>query len=135
MLFPFDVLALTNRMTVSGDAPASVIVVVLYRWLLFRLMFSSGAVKLLSGDPTWRDLTALEYHYWTQPLPSPLSWLVHQAHPGIHKLSCAIMFASWFGGVGPGLLATALSIFAFAYYFLPPMYSVTVAFKDLPTGR
>ena len=52
--------------------------------------------------------------------------------PFVSLFLCAIMFASWFGGVGPGLLATALSIFAFAYYFLPPMYSVAVAFKDLP---
>ncbi|MGZ3360474.1 MAG: PAS domain-containing protein [Xanthobacteraceae bacterium] len=52
--------------------------------------------------------------------------------PFVSLFLCAIMFASWFGGVGPGLLATALSIFAFNYYFLPPMYSVAVAFKDLP---
>ncbi len=41
----------------------------LLRWLLFRLVFTSGLVKLLSGDATWRQLTALSYHYWTQPLP------------------------------------------------------------------
>ncbi|MGZ5202992.1 MAG: PAS domain-containing protein, partial [Telluria sp.] len=52
--------------------------------------------------------------------------------PFVSLFLCAIMFASWFGGVGPGLFATALSIFAFNYYFLPPMYSVAVAFKDLP---
>ncbi len=48
------------------------------RWiaklLLFRLMFFSGAVKLLSRDPTWRNLTALTFHYHTQPLPTPLAW-------------------------------------------------------------
>src|SRR2546422_2821394 len=38
-------------------------------WLLFRLMFLSGITKLASGDPTWGDLTALDYHFWTQPLP------------------------------------------------------------------
>src|SRR5262249_35420245 len=43
----------------------------LFRWLLFRLMFFSGVVKLASGDPTWRGLTALQYHYETQPLPTP----------------------------------------------------------------
>ena len=46
----------------------------LYRWLLFRYLFLAGAVKLLSGDPTWHALTALEYHFWTQPLPTPLAW-------------------------------------------------------------
>lgn len=49
----------------------------LYRWLLFRLMFESGAVKLLSGDPSWRNLTALRFHYETQPLPTPLAWYMH----------------------------------------------------------
>ena len=47
------------------------------RILLFRLMFSSGAVKLLSGDVTWRGLTAMQFHYETQPLPNPLSWYAH----------------------------------------------------------
>ena len=42
----------------------------LLRWLLFRLVFTSGLVKLLSGDETWSQLTALSYHYWTQPLPA-----------------------------------------------------------------
>ncbi len=46
----------------------------LFRWLVFRLMFMSGAAKLLSGDHAWRDLTALAYHYETQPLPTPVAW-------------------------------------------------------------
>ena len=49
----------------------------LLRWLLFRLVFESGAVKLLSGDPSWRSLTALRFHYETQPLPTPLAWYAH----------------------------------------------------------
>jgi predicted DCC family thiol-disulfide oxidoreductase YuxK len=46
----------------------------LLRWLLFRFMFMSGVVKLLSGDPHWWDLSALSYHFFTQPLPTPLAW-------------------------------------------------------------
>ena len=46
----------------------------LLRWLLFRFMFMSGAVKLLSGDPNWWNLSALSYHFVTQPLPTPLAW-------------------------------------------------------------
>lgn len=42
-------------------------------FLSFRLVFVSGLVKLSSGDPTWRSLEALEYHFWTQPLPGPLA--------------------------------------------------------------
>jgi hypothetical protein len=47
-------------------------------WLVFRLMFGSGLAKLASGDPTWRNLTALAFHYETQPIPTPLAWYVHQ---------------------------------------------------------
>jgi predicted DCC family thiol-disulfide oxidoreductase YuxK len=46
----------------------------LYRWLAFRLYFLSGFVKLASGDPTWRGLSALDFHYWTQPLPTIVAW-------------------------------------------------------------
>ena len=48
----------------------------LYRWLLVRYLFMAGAAKLVSGDPTWRGLTALDYHFETQPLPTPLAWYV-----------------------------------------------------------
>jgi len=58
-----------------GSSP---IVVWLYRWLLFRLVFLSGVVKLASVDPSWRHLTALPVHYETQPLPTPLAWYMYQ---------------------------------------------------------
>jgi lipase maturation factor 1 len=64
---------------------------VLY-WLCFRLMFASGWVKLASGDATWRNLEALTFHYWTQPLPSPLSWYAHWLPHWMHVASCAVMF-------------------------------------------
>ena len=66
------------------------------RWLLwfllFRLMFSSGVVKLTSGDPTWRHFTALEYHYSTQPLPTPLAWYAHLAPFWFNRASVGFMF-------------------------------------------
>jgi predicted DCC family thiol-disulfide oxidoreductase YuxK len=52
-----------------------------FRLLTFRLMFESGCVKLLSGDPNWRNLHALRFHFITQPLPNPLAWYLCQA-PG-----------------------------------------------------
>jgi K+-sensing histidine kinase KdpD len=52
--------------------------------------------------------------------------------PFVSLFLCAIMFASWYGGVGPGLFATVLSISAFDYYFLPPIHSVAVALRDIP---
>lgn len=62
-------------------------------WLLFRLMFSSGVVKLASGDPAWANLTALDYHYWTQPIPNPLAWYAAQLPGWFQKFSCLGMFA------------------------------------------
>ncbi len=62
-------------------------------WLLFRLMFLSGVVKLESGDPTWRHLTALTFHYQTQPLPTPLAWYANQLPGWFQAASCLAMFA------------------------------------------
>jgi lipase maturation factor 1 len=68
----------------------------LARWLilllLFRLMFFSGVVKLSSGDPTWANLTALTYHYETQPLPTLLAYYAHQLPTWFHQLSALLMF-------------------------------------------
>ncbi len=71
---------------------ASRVVVWLYRWLLFRLMLASGVVKLTSGDKVWADWTALDYHYFTQPLPGPLSWYAHQLPAWFQKFSVGGMF-------------------------------------------
>lgn len=74
------------------EAP-SPLVLGLLRWLLFRLMMSSGLVKLLSGDPTWRDLTALQFHYETQPLPTWVGWWAHQLPAWFQTTSVAGLFA------------------------------------------
>lgn len=59
-------------------APPSKIILWLLRLLMFKLMFLSGVCKLASHDPTWADLTALKYHWETQPLPTPLAWAAEQ---------------------------------------------------------
>ena len=59
----------------------------LLRWLLFRFMFMSGVVKLSSGDPNWWNLSALHYHFLTQPLPTPLAW--YAAHLPAQALTFA----------------------------------------------
>ena len=64
----------------------------LCRWLLFRLMFESGCVKLLSHDPVWANLTALSFHYQTQPLPTPLAWYAYQLPMWFQKMSTASVF-------------------------------------------
>lgn len=67
--------------------PASTLVVFAYHFFLFRFMFSAGVVKLRSGDPTWRNLTALNYHYETQPLPNRIGWYAHQLPAWMQKFS------------------------------------------------
>jgi predicted DCC family thiol-disulfide oxidoreductase YuxK len=81
MSFQWDSLLLEVGFLAIFLTGGSRIVVWLFRWLVFRYMFMSGIVKLLSGDPAWHDLTALEYHFWTQPLPTPLAWYVAQLPP------------------------------------------------------
>ncbi len=81
----FPAWRLTTRITTLGRW--------LLWWLLFRLMFESGVVKLASGDPSWRDLTAMTYHYETQPLPLWTAWLAHQAPIWLHKLEALATFA------------------------------------------
>jgi predicted DCC family thiol-disulfide oxidoreductase YuxK len=76
----------------TREAPLSRTVLWLLRWLLFRLMFASGVVKLATGDKTWRSLTALTYHYETQPLPTWIGWYAHQLPLWFQKFSCGFMF-------------------------------------------
>ncbi len=61
-------------------------------WLLFRLMLSSGVVKLASGDATWRGLSALRVYYETQPIPPWTAWFVHQLSPSFQTFSCVFLF-------------------------------------------
>ena len=62
-------------------------------WLLFRLNFMSGMVKRLSGDPTWRNLTALDYHFFTQPLPPWTAWHAQHWRTGVHAALVVGMYA------------------------------------------
>lgn len=66
---------------------SSKLMILMFRWLLFRLTFLSGAVKLLSHDRAWRNLDALNYHYWTQPLPTPFAWYMAQLPMGFQRFS------------------------------------------------
>ena len=59
----------------------------LFRLILIKLYLTSGLVKIFSGDITWSNLTALNYHYYTQPLPHIGAWLVYQLPDWFHKIS------------------------------------------------
>jgi hypothetical protein len=70
----------------GNDAIAPPWLVILgFRWLAFRVEFGAGLIKL-RGDPCWRDLTCMEYHHETQPMPNPLSWYAHSAPRWYHRL-------------------------------------------------
>lgn len=57
---------------------------------------------------------------------------VLQTTPFVSLFLCAILFAAWLGGAGPGLLATSVSVVTFAYFFLPPMHSLAMSAQDIP---
>lgn len=82
----------TIRETFKRATELSSLFLWLLRWLLFRLMFASGFVKLAS-DEVWRDLTALNFHYETQPLPTWIGWYAHQLPEWFHKISVIGMLA------------------------------------------
>jgi predicted DCC family thiol-disulfide oxidoreductase YuxK len=64
----------------------------LLKWLLFRVMFWSGILKLTSGDVCWRACTAMQFHYWTQPIPTWTSWYMAQLPGRFQHFSVAVVF-------------------------------------------
>ena len=104
LAFQWDVLLLETGLLAAVYAPAGWRVPLgtgnepsaAARWLVwglaFKLTFLSGITKLLSGDATWRSLTALEYHYETQPLPTWMGWYAHNAPDWFGVLSVGVMF-------------------------------------------
>jgi hypothetical protein len=69
----------------SDQVPAPLPVLLLIRWLVFRLEFGAGMIKM-RGDRSWRDLTALFYHHETQPMPNAVSRYVHLLPPWFHRM-------------------------------------------------
>jgi predicted DCC family thiol-disulfide oxidoreductase YuxK len=61
----------------------------LLRWLQFRFILGAGLVKILSGDPAWRQLTALSIYFETEPLPTPLAWYAAQLSSSLLKFGTA----------------------------------------------
>jgi len=76
----------------SSRSPPSRLAIWLLRWLLFRLMFESGCVKLMSADSSWWNLSALNFHFETQPLPTWIAWHAQQLSAGFLRWSVAMMF-------------------------------------------
>ena len=83
----------------------------LSRWLLFRFMFMSGVVKLASGDPNWWNLSALSFHFLTEPLPTPLAWYAARLPPGLLKVATGGMFFVELDSAVPDLLPAPAALF------------------------
>jgi predicted DCC family thiol-disulfide oxidoreductase YuxK len=75
--------------TKVDEPPVSRAALFLLKLLLFKLLLMSGVVKLTSGDDSWWDLTALDYHYWSQPLPTVIGWWADQSPEWFKKFSVA----------------------------------------------
>ncbi|SEP65369.1 Lipase maturation factor [Streptomyces sp. yr375] len=72
----------------NDEVAPPVLVLFLLRWILFRVEFGAGLIKL-RGDPCWRKLTCLYHHHETQPMPGPLSWYFHHLPRPLHRVEVA----------------------------------------------
>ena len=86
-------------------SPPSPLLLFMVRWLLFRVMFEDGLVKLFSGEPRWRNFTAMEVMYETAPFPTILGFLDHQLSHTYHLFEIGLTFLA-------ELLAPLLAVFA-----------------------
>jgi Lipase maturation factor len=77
------------------------LIIILFRWLIFRIMFGAGLIKL-RGDEMWRDATALYYHFETQPIPGPLSRWFHFLPHGVLKIG---VWFNWIAEIAAPLFA------------------------------
>ena len=102
-------------------AKPSLIPVLALRWMLFRLMLGGGLIKL-RNDPCWHNLTCLEFHFETQPLPNPLSWYFHQLP--VPWLKAGVLFnnvvevVAPFGLLGPQPVAAVAGLLVIAHQLM-----------------
>jgi hypothetical protein len=101
----------------SSTAP-SMWLIWMYRWLLFRVMFGAGLIKI-RGDACWRDLTCLNYYFETQPMPNPVSWYFHWLPEAVHKGGVAfnhfVELLVPFGYFAPQPIATVAGVLTIAF--------------------
>ncbi len=93
------------RPGLGADSSPRPIALFMVRWLLFRVMFESGAVKLAAGDPHWRDFSAMKVMYETSPFPTILGYWDHHAPHAWHLFEIVLTFAA-------EIAAPLLAIFA-----------------------
>jgi hypothetical protein len=118
LTFQWDTLLLeTGFLAIFLVKQPSRLVILLFYWLLFRLRFLSGISKLLSGDPAWSGLYALDFYFETQPLPHAGAWYAHQLPEGILQLGA--------------LLVLFLEIFVPFFIFLPRPFRIFAALSTI----
>ncbi|XP_074960795.1 lipase maturation factor 1 isoform X2 [Phalacrocorax aristotelis] len=69
--------------------PPSSIVIWGFRWLIFRIMLGAGLIKI-RGDRCWRELTCMDYHYETQPVPNPIAYFMHRSPWWFHQFETLV---------------------------------------------
>jgi predicted DCC family thiol-disulfide oxidoreductase YuxK len=117
-LWPRELICLPGSLPPATAAPISRAGLFLLKFLLFKLILMSGVVKLTSGDDCWWNLTALDYHYWSQPLPTVFGWWADKSPEWFKHFSVAfclvveiiIPFFIW-APRRPRLIAAGLMIF------------------------
>jgi hypothetical protein len=82
------------RPGLGAQSPPRPLALFMMRWLLFRVMFESGVVKIVAGDPHWRDFTAMEVMYETSPFPTILGYWDHHLPHAYHLFEIALTFAA-----------------------------------------
>src|SRR5438132_7123248 len=118
LLWPREPLWWSGSSPPATAAPVSQAGLFLLKLLLFKLMLMSGVVKLISGDDSWWNLTALDYHYWSQPLPTVFGWWADKSPEWFKHFSVAfclgveiiVPFFIW-APRRPRLIAAGLMIF------------------------
>ncbi|XP_065706521.2 lipase maturation factor 1 isoform X1 [Patagioenas fasciata] len=69
--------------------PPPTIVIWAFRWLIFRIMLGAGLIKI-RGDRCWRELTCMDYHYETQPVPNPIAYFMHRSPWWFHRFETLV---------------------------------------------
>lgn len=101
----------------SPAVPVPFLLVLASRWLLFRLELGAGLIKW-RGDPAWRDLTAMDHHHETQPMPGPFSWHAHHLPwwwhrtevVGNHVTQLAVPWLLWLPQPAPSIAGAAVVV-------------------------
>ena len=129
----------------AATAPP-LLVLLAFRWLAFRVELGAGLIKL-RGDRCWRDLTCMDYHHETQPMPNPLSWYFHRLPRPIHRLEVVGNFVAQLvlplglfapqpvaGVAAAGMIATQLYLVVSGNYAWLNWITIVIAFSAVPDG-